>query len=189
MPYMLLAFIYNPLQTSVTYLALGVYIFCGYMLCWVTREAILAYKSSLIGQKSETSDETDYAIDNTYDLCTFKGNKISKFIIFLILFLSGQGLLAGVVYFSVVIFYILTLGSFDDFEVIQNLLPPLLIGVLTYFVAKPTFRQAKQKFSFDSDDHIVKLKLLKEEIFKEGMQCEIDHKKINDDPSNTPKTT
>ena len=51
----------------------------------------------------------------------------------------------------------LTLGTLNDFEAIQNLVPPLLIAVLTYFVVKPTYKQAKQKMNLDEEIRIEKL--------------------------------
>ena len=185
MPYMLLAFIYDPLQTTITYLALGIYILCGYLFGWIIRETLIFYMDTITYQiNDEHGDETDDVTDSTYNLCTFKSTKVSKFIFYITVFCFGQGLFTAVAFSSFVIVYVLTLGSFNDFEVIQNLLPPLLIGMLTYFVVKPTSRQAKKKFNLDDDDHIAKL--LKEEIVKEHMQCKIE---INDDPSNKPKTT
>ena len=52
------------------------------------------------------------------------------------------------VFFSVVIIYTLTLGSFDDFQEAQNLILPLVIGALAYFIIKPTKKQVKEKFGF-----------------------------------------
>ena len=131
MPYMLLAFIYNPLQTFVTYLALGLYVLCGYLLFWMSKRIFTYYR--------------DPDKDNFFKEYTRVPNKSRC--IYLAYFLMSLGILSVTVYFSTVIIYVLTLGSFDDFEVIQNLLPPLLIGILTYFVVKPTYKQAKQKFN------------------------------------------
>ena len=182
MPYVLFAFIYNPLQTCVTYLALGIYILCGYLFFWVFKKITIAFH-----QKDETdynvtvsSDETDDETDNAYNLVS-KNDKWLKCLLLTNLFIFCQGLITGVMYFSFAIIYVLTLGSFDDFEVIQNLVPPLLIGVFSYFIVNPTFRQAKQKFSFGNDDSIPKL--LKEEGFKETFQNQISLKKNSDDTS------
>ena len=51
------------------------------------------------------------------------------------------------------------MGSLNDFEVIQNLVPPLLIAVLTYLVVKPTYKQAKQTVTPDVDETRIQMLL------------------------------
>ena len=79
------------------------------------------------------------------------------------------------------------MGSFNDFGVIQNLVPPLLIGLLTYFVVKPTYIKTKQRFNLDSDGQIAKMLL--EEYCKEAIQHEIHHKEIKDDNNHSAITS
>ena len=58
--------------------------------------------------------------------------------------LTIWGAVFAIIYFLVAIVYILTLGHFDDFEEIQNLLVPLVIAVFTLFVFKPVHAFAKE---------------------------------------------
>ena len=173
MPYMLLAFIYNPLQTCTIYSVLVIYILCGYFLPWGLLLLVINQKDS-DNDDSYVSDETDNAsIINTVT---------EYFICF-----SAVGLTLVVIYFSIVIVYALTLGSFDDFGIIQNLVPPLLIGLLTFLVVKPTYIKAKQRFNLDSDGQIAKLLL--EEYCKKAIQHEISHREINDDNNHSATTS
>ena len=176
MPYMLLAFIYNPLQTCTIYSVLGIYILCGYVFVWALLK-MLTFICTLVKE-----DETDgsYASDKTDNVSNFHFRTI--WIIFF-----GIGLFLVVIYFSVLIVYALTLGSFDDFGIIQNLVPPLLIGLITFFVVKPTYIKAKQGFNLDSNGHIAKLLL--EEYCKEAIQHEIHHKETSDDDNNSTPTS
>ena len=173
MPYMLLAFIYNPLQTCTIYSVLVIYVLCGYLVVW----GCLQMHSIVREGETDASDETDASneTDNANNLC---GSINKKFTVFAINFFT-IGLSMVVIYFSFIIVYALTLGSFNDFGVIQNLLPPLLIGLLTFLVIKPTYIKAKQRFNLDSDGQIVKLLL--EENCKEAIQQEISPRETNDD--------
>ena len=47
---------------------------------------------------------------------------------------------------------ILQLGTFDDFPELQNLLLPLLIGLLTFFVMKPAYSFVKKKLNDDKSE-------------------------------------
>ena len=179
MPYMLLAFIYNPLQACVTYLALGLYVVGAYLLFWIVKYCITSYKRLV------NSHTTDHALirflrfyaarSYTENLESFDGNGLRRqhykciFIFHIALFFLGYGIVFAVVFFSAAIIYVLTLGSLNDFEVIQNLVPPLLIGVLTYFVVKPNYKQAKQKINLDDESHI-------EKLFKEVTKEDIESK-------------
>ena len=109
---------------------------------------------------TDANNETDasYKTDK-YNLCSNDCKHLNNTIIgwFTI------GLPFAVVYFSFLIVYALSLGSFDDFGVIQNFVPPLLIGLLTYFVVKPAYKEAIQRFNPVSDDQIAK-------FFKEDVE-------------------
>ena len=155
MPYMLLAFIYNPLQTFVTYLVLGVYVLCGYLLLWILKRLLFyCCKHSdpiCIGHLSSKK------IYKNQGLQTNSKTYVKPRYICIAYSMILLGIFFSIVYFSFVLIYILTWGSYDDIEVIQNLVPPLLIGMLTYFVVKPTYKQAKQKISLDDGSRMAKL--------------------------------
>ena len=162
MPYMLLAFVYNPLQTCVTYLALGLYVLSAYLLFWAIQYPFTSY-INFIKSGITVYDLIPFLRFYAPQSYTDRGNDIKPvlgicmFISYTVLVLLGTGMVLAVFYFSAAIIYVLTLGSLNDFEVIQNLVPPLLIGVLTYFVVKPTYKQAKQKINLDDESDIEKL--------------------------------
>ena len=172
---MLLTFIYNPLQTCTIYSVLVIYILCGYLLLWGCLQICNIAKEG----ETDGSDETD----NANNLCGSINKKLTVFVIY---FFTG-GLSMVVIYFSFIIVYALTLGSFNEFGVIQNLVPPLLIGLLTFLVVKPTYIKAKQSFNLDSDGQIAKLLL--EEYCKEAIQHEISTGETNDDDNHHTTTS
>ena len=168
LPYMLLAFIYNPLQTCFTYLALGLLIICIYLLFWIYTRCCTLFCTKFLDSStndssinnsstndSSTSDsstgDSSTGDSSTDDFLGFnkisapdKNNQCSLIIQCIACVFLSLGILLIAIYFSAVIIYVLFLGSLNDFEVIQNLVPPLLIAVLTYLVVKPTYKQAKQ---------------------------------------------
>ena len=158
LPYMLLAFIYNPIQTCVTYLALGFYVLCIYLLFWILKDCYTSYKRLYSSDTTGRGFLRFHTSQNyTKNSESINKNDLYFIIIYTVYFLLGYGIVLAVVFFSAVIFYVLTLGSLNDFEVIQNLIPPLLIGILTYFVIKPTYKQAKEKINLDDESRIEKL--------------------------------
>ena len=164
LPYMLLAFIYNPLQTCFTYLGLGLLIICIYLLF-----LIFTYCCTSICTKFSDSSTHDFL--GFYKTCTPRYRKtINDLFSYMGYFLLSLGILLVTIYFSAVIIYVLTLGSLNDFEVIQNLVPPLLIGVLTYAVVKPTYKQAKQVINLDDESRIEKFLKNHKENTKEATE-------------------
>ena len=168
LPYMLLAFIFNPLQTCFTYLALGFLFLCVYLLflifthCCIsctqfsdthTDDFFAFYKTPRYRtprhKTLRTSDSHDQAGGENNIMFRFK--IICKAIAYSLLII---GILLVAIYFSAIFIYVLILGSLNDFEVIQNLVPPLLIGILTYLVVKPIYNQAKQKINLDDGSRI-----------------------------------
>ena len=150
---MLLAFIYNPLRTCVTYLALGLctYILGTYLLICVIKHSVTSYKRLCNSHPIDPNLISFYTSQHyTENLESVDGNDIKSlhiiciYIFYKVYLFLGIGMVL-VVYFSAAIIYVLTLGSLNDFELIQNLVPPLLIGVLTYFVVnQPTSKQNKK---------------------------------------------
>ena len=183
MPYILLAFIYNPIQTSIIYLGLGIWVLCGYFFIWALVSICIGGCTNA-NKKSNASDETNVneennaddetnannktvVNDNKYNLCSGHHKQLNNIIIAL----SVVGLPSVVMYFSFIIVYALTLGSFDDFGIIQNFVPPLLVGLITFFAVKPAYREAKQRFNLVNDDQIKKLCNIQHENNDDNNQC------------------
>ena len=132
MPYMLLAFIYNPLQTFVVYFIIAVcvvYMYLYILSVWIIFLPILKIMSELIKAYAlceSTSPDFRMALHYTSMLhastiaCTF---------------------LTPIMYFIIVIVLTLSLGSFSDFAGFQSLLPPLVTGLIGYFIATKTSLQ------------------------------------------------
>jgi len=110
MPFMILAFINDPLQATFTYIIVLIFAACGYFLCL----AIHAVVYSEVGKT-----------------------------LFIIITLG----VFSIVYFFTILLYILSLGSFSDYEELRNLIFPLLIGLFTYFVFKPAHRKVITKMN------------------------------------------
>ena len=107
LPYMLLAFINDPLQTASVYVMVVLLAICGYLTCF-----------SLV----------------TIVKCV--GIPI-PFILLAIVLCTG--------YFVAILIYMLTLGSYRDFQSLRNLLLPLIIIMFTYLVFKPVKNQMMAK--------------------------------------------
>ena len=133
MPYMLLAFIYHPLQAFVTYLLLLFYVLpTMYFILVFVKHACKRCCRSQRCCKSQGNQENDKLSEEQKALNVLVGYSPFLFSIF--------------VYFTIVIIYILTSGNFSDFEVIGNVIPSLLIAMFTYLVVNVK-KQAKQKFN------------------------------------------
>jgi len=123
LPYMLLAFISDPLQTASAYVMVFLLAICGYLTCF-----------SLV----------------TIVKCV--GLPI-PFIFLAIVLCTG--------YFFAILIYMLTLGSYRDFQPLRNLLLPLIIVMFTYLVFKPVKNQmmtkiAQKKTETNDDNFILK---------------------------------
>ena len=119
--YMLLAFINDPIVTGFVYLIGILCIFCIYLvshtLC-VTIFPCLASKYHLQYTKLERKDCLN------------------------LLFVKISGISIG--YFITMLIFILTLGNFKDFQAVQNLTLPIIIGLLSAFLFKPFFARIKK---------------------------------------------
>ena len=56
------------------------------------------------------------------------------------------------IYFFTIINYILTLGSFDDFKALHNLLLPFLIGLFSLFILQPTYKHSRKKLNHNNEE-------------------------------------
>jgi len=140
-PYMLLAVIHDPLQTTFTYLFglllvaciyelyLGLSFFCGDNECWTHQE-------------DRSKEEV---------------NEIRRFA-FCFCCASWTGVLS-VIYIVITVIFIFTFGSFNNFTELQNLVFPLVIGILTIIFFKPVYKSAKLFHKNDDDTLNKKRKL------------------------------
>ena len=139
MPYMLLAFIYHPLQAFVTYLTLLFYVLptMYFTLVFVKYACKRCCKSQENPQENHHHDKLSEEQKALHVLGCYSP------------FLFGI-----FVYFTIAILYILTSGNFNDFEIIGNVIPTLLIAMFTYLVVNVK-KQAEQKFNLTSkaQDH------------------------------------
>ena len=121
MPYMLLAFIHDPLLTTLTYLTLALFIVCIYLIC--------------------------LGVWNLYKLkhkIKHDNNKREKFSDYILYSCMVWAMAFSLSMFLFVVTYILTLGSFDDFRDIKYLMPSLPLAVVSLFLIKPLYKLKKQ---------------------------------------------
>ena len=148
MPYMLLAFIYSPVQTSLTYLAFLLYILCVY-LGFSSYESHFKDKHLLKllkvkwARNSTVTDVTDLQTVSTVSnvTCTAVSNYFKKCAFHKLLILQLYGIIYAVIFFTVILLYIIRLGSFDDFKGAQNLALPLVIGMFTFLLQSQSIRK------------------------------------------------
>ena len=124
--YMVLAFINDPIVTGFVYLIGASCIFCIYLV---------SYTSCLYS--------SHYWVESMEKLSC--SDKLHVFFTFL----SGMSL--G--YFLIILIFILTLGNFQDFQGVQNLTLPIIIGLLSFFIFKPLFGIMKNSIKIDTTDH------------------------------------
>ena len=59
----------------------------------------------------------------------------------------------SIVYFTTILILIVTLGNFHDFQAIQNLTLPIIIGLLSIFAFKPFYKYVKASVEvYESND-------------------------------------
>ena len=136
LPYMILAFIHNPLQTTSVYTMGLVYLACSYA----------GYLSGCF-----TSVLFFVISRNGFASCFTKFHyKLWACV------LGSWSLSTSATLFIVILNHaILKMGSFDDFQGVQNLLLPLLIGVFTLFVIKPAYNYVTAKLHDKSEERCV----------------------------------
>ena len=124
LPYMLFAFIYDPLQASVTYLGLAAYIEIFYVF-------FCALESN-INPKRILKIFLYFPCDSTYKLkqCVGKIPQKRKVLDIIRIFLVT----AVIAFFSMLFFYMVTWGSFDDLKVAQHVSLPLVLLAVIRFI-------------------------------------------------------
>lgn len=118
LPFMLLAFINDPIQTAFIYLIGASFILCIYLLTYsLCAFVAMAVKKNIAAVHSQI-------FRNKYGYAGY------------LCFNLGGGL--SIAYFLTILIFILTLGNFHDFQAVENLTLPIVIGLLSIFVFKPS---------------------------------------------------
>ena len=135
-PYMVLAFIHNPLQTSLTYLFEVICVLCLYYV-------FLGLSSFYYWMTTQNDD--DYVAVHYFTLITCY---------------TSISIAALVTLMAIVNIHFFAFGSFDNYQELENLILPLFIGLLSFIFFKPIINYLKSKLYDDSkestdtnDDH------------------------------------
>ena len=101
-------------------------------------------------------EEEEYMKDKDKDKILEKenetrdNNKLPKLFDALLYSYMAWATASSVIIFLFVIIYIITLGSFDDFRELQNLMPSLLIAVLALFLLEAAYKYVLRKAQYDT---------------------------------------
>ena len=133
LPYMLLAFINDPIKTIFIYTMEALFILCIflliYSLCFSINESrqniFLIFPFTIIW----------YQLRHPY--------------------LMGSG--ASIAYFLIILIFLLRLGNFNDFQAAHNLTLPIAVIILSVFVLKPLFKYIFKPSSKEDVDDVTKL--------------------------------
>ena len=139
---MLLAFFHDPLLTIFTCFMATAFIGLIYALAWTvfTLGLILPSKSA------------DKLIPKAH-------LSLKVFVYSIIVYTAGY----SIFYVIILVNGVISLGSFSDFEGLQNdMILPLLVGLLTLFVLKPAHKYAKSKIMVDEKENTVSNDLVDE---------------------------
>ena len=127
LPYMLLAFIHDPIQTGFIYLIGVSLILCVCLLTYSTYKIIDFYIELLRSYQTHILTSKNFWCQlvklNPHHFTLASGVSIAYFVFILILN------------------FILTLGNLHDFQAVQNLTLPLIIGLLSVFVLKTSLKR------------------------------------------------
>ena len=130
--YMLLAFINDPIVTGFVYLIGILCILCVYLVSYAL--CLTMFPCLAIASKYHFQ---------------YRKLRIGNFISLFIVVTSGF----SIGYFITMLIFILTLGNFKDFQAVQNLTLPIIIGLLSVFLFKPLFARIKKSVAMDTTDH------------------------------------
>ena len=133
MPYMFLAFIFDPLLTIANYFFLVLNILSLYL-----------YASCLLFKKEQENEQENEEVEGK-EIISITFNFILRFLAIMIFPLF-------VIYISIVFKLMLKLGSFDDFKAGQSLLLPLVIAFASYIIVKPIYKKIKRKIELENSN-------------------------------------
>ena len=153
LPYMLLALIHDPIQTAFVYLIIASFILCVYLLayglcllfsictCTCRVCCINCTLCSCLCLLFSICTCTCRACCIDCTLCSCSCVKL-----FVVQACGGM----SIAYFLTILLFILTLGNFHDFQAVENLTVPIIIGLLFLFVLKPLFKYGKRRMKDDT---------------------------------------
>ena len=141
-PTMLLAFFHDPLLTIFTCFMATAFIGLIYALAWTVFTLGLMLPSKSV----------DKLIPKAH-------LSLKVFVYSIIVYTAGY----SIFYVIILVNGVISLGSFSDFEGLQNdMILPLLVGLLTLFVLKPAHKYAKSKIMVDEKENTVSNDLVDE---------------------------
>ena len=126
LPYMILAFVNDPIQTAFVYLIAASIIFCILLLTYGMLSAFISIIIRLTGN---------------FQFEKFNGSYVR------LVFAEASGM--SIAYFLIILIFILTLGNFHQFQAVEHLTMPLVLGLFTLFVLKPLIKHIKRRMEND----------------------------------------
>lgn len=118
LPYMLLAFINDPIQSAFIYLMGASFIFCVYLF---TYTVFMYVRIVRLKVKLSSLDFRSKLVHVSFTWAST----------------------VSIAYFLIILIFIITLGNFHDFQAVENLTIPIIIALLTLFVFKPSYNFLK----------------------------------------------
>ena len=150
MPYMIMAFIYYTLETTITYLILTVFVVGVYLVCWGIIRSI-----TLCCLQCKCCSEDG---NNTTSKSGSKNGNSRWYTIYLFakrcLHISSYAMFPCAMVIVLVLFVnILTLGGFNDFEAAHNLvIVPALVALIGIFITKPFYVLIEKTYLANRDE-------------------------------------
>ena len=130
-PYMVVAFIHDPIRTSLIYFLLICVVICLYLFfLGSTNLVYLCFKVCIYKCKGHNKLDTD-----CYYRCTYC--------------IEGWTAVISATYLAIIIVYLFVLGSFDSLNLLQSLTLPLMIFLFSYLFLKPLLKSFKRSLNND----------------------------------------
>ena len=124
LPYMILAFINDPIQTTFIYMIAASFILCVYLLTYSSFFYVILLFEDYVDKDNKCKE---IMIRSSYAT-----------------FALGSGL--SIAYFLIILIFVITLGNFHNFHAVENLTLPIIIALITLFVFKPSYKLIKTSF-------------------------------------------
>ena len=147
-PFMILAFIHDPLQTTFTYFVVAAFFAC---ICltfygfWTL--SILIFPSKLLKKDDRDLDNNRKHMNpiciKLHSICATFHRLYTPLICTFTLLASAFSMVC----FLLAIIYITTLGSFSDYQDLKILLLPAVVGVFSFFIWKPVYQIIRAKYN------------------------------------------
>ena len=150
-PFMILAFIHDPLQTTFTYFVVTAFFVCiclTFYGLWTL--SILIFPSKLLKKDDGALDNNTINEECMNPLRNKLNSICASFRRLYTPLLCTFTLLASafsMVCFLLAIIYITTLGSFNDYQDLKILLLPAVVGVFSFFIWRPLYQIIRTKYN------------------------------------------